>query len=109
MNWKLKYLEEAAEDLGRIDKSTRIQVINGIRKVLQNPLPANEGGYGKPLSNKENSKLAGLCKIKFRSIGIRVVYKIIKSENEMLILIVSARADNKVYREAEKRKSKYDL
>ena len=109
MSWTVKYLEEAQEDLKRLDKTARIQVINGIRKVLHNPLPASEGGYGKSLGNKREMKLAGFCKIKFSSLGIRVVYKLIREENNMLIVVVSVRADEEVYKEAAKRKNKYNL
>ena len=48
-------------------------------------------------------------KIKFRKIGIRVVYKVEIVGNVMKIIIISARSDNKVYLEAEVRRTKYGL
>ena len=50
-------------------------MLKGIAKVSENPLPSSQGGYGKPLRNANRAHLAGLCKIKFRDLGIRVVYK----------------------------------
>ena len=52
MTWKIEFLEEAKKDLLRLNHSTQIQVLKGISKVAQNPLPVSEGGYGKPLGNK---------------------------------------------------------
>ena len=43
-------------------------------------------------------------KIKFRNLGIRVVYKIEQEGNIMIILIISVRADNEVYEEAYRRR-----
>ena len=81
----------------------------GIRKVSQNPLPAEEGGYGKPLGNKSGINLTNLMKIKFRDLGIRVVYKVEQVNGIMKIIVVSARTDEQVYKEASKRREKHDL
>ncbi|MGN1203519.1 MAG: type II toxin-antitoxin system RelE/ParE family toxin [Lachnospiraceae bacterium] len=75
MTWNIEFLEEAEKDMKKLDHSVQIQVLKGIQKVSQNPLPAEEGGYGKPLGNKSGTKLTNLLKIKFRDLGIRVVYK----------------------------------
>lgn len=48
-------------------------------------------------------------KIKFRDLGIRVVYKVERVEDVMKIIVVSARTDEQVYREAARRKEKYEL
>lgn len=93
----------------RLDHSVQVQVIKGIQKVSQNPLPQNDGGYGKPLGNKAGSDLTNLLKIKFRSIGIRVVYKLETTESSMKIIIISTRTDEQVYKEAAKRRAKHDL
>ena len=67
MKWNIVFNEEALRDLKRLDHSIRIQVLKGIEKVSQNPLPENEGGYGKPLGNLNNSRLHKFLKIKNRS------------------------------------------
>lgn len=76
MMWGIEFLEEAEKDMKKLDHSAQVQVLKGIRKVSQNPLSVEEGGYGKPLGNKIGINLTNLMKIKFRDIGIRVVYKI---------------------------------
>jgi mRNA interferase RelE/StbE len=67
----------------------------------------NEGGYGKPLGNKGGTDLTGFLKIKLRGSGLRVVYKLVRTESEMLIVVVGARADDEVYETAEQRVKKY--
>lgn len=106
MSWSIEFLPEAQDDLKKLDGSVRPQILKGIQKVSQDPL---SDGYGKPLGNRSGIDLSGLMKIKFKKVGIRVVYKIEKIENVMKIIIISARTDNQVYEEAEKRRKKYDL
>ena len=102
-------MEEATKDLRKLDHSVQVQVLKGIRKVSKNPLPAEEGGYGKPLGNKKGINLTNLMKIKFRDLGIRVVYKIERVNESMCIIIISARTDEAVYKEASNRRAKHDL
>ena len=109
MTWQVEFLEEAKKDMTRLDHSVQVQVFKGIRKVAQNPLSADEGGYGKPLGNKSGNDLTNLFKIKFRDLGIRVVYKMEIVDAIMKIIVVSARTDEQVYKEAAKRRMKYDL
>ncbi len=107
MNWTIEYLPEAIRDLNELNNSVKSEVVKGIRKVSQNPGYPN--GYGKPLGNHEGSNLAGLYKIKFKKAGLRVVYGL-KPEGEIMkVIIISARADNAVYFEAEKRRNKYNI
>ena len=105
--WVIRYLPEAERDLARLNQSVRPEVLKGIRKVAQNP--GHPDGYGKPLGNIAGSDLAGLYKIKFRKAGLRVVYGLEYRDGVMTIIIISARADNAVYEEAERRRVKYDL
>ena len=103
MDWKTEMHDEAQKELLKLDNSIRQQVIKAIDKVSQNPLPSQEGGYGKTLRNASSSKLAGCCKIKLVKCGYRIVYKPIREGNIMKIIIISIRADDEVYKEAEKR------
>lgn len=109
MTWSVEFLKEAEKDMKKLDHSTRLQVFKGIRKVSQNPLSIKEGGYGKPLGHKSGINLTNLMKIKFRDLGIRVVYKIECMDEVMKIIVISARTDEQVYKEAQKRREKYDL
>ena len=102
--WKIKYHPDAEKDLKKLDDSVKKIVLKGIIKVSENPLPKNKGGYGKPLGNKNKNNLTNLLKIKYKKIGIRVVYKLFRTKNEMYILVISARAENEVYTLAGKRK-----
>lgn len=106
MVWEIKYHPLAKEELAKLDGSVRKIVLKGIIKVASNPKSQDEGGYGKPLGNKGGNNLTGLFKIKYRDIGIRVVYKLVedKKTHEMFILVISARTDNEVYDLAGKRK-----
>jgi mRNA interferase RelE/StbE len=86
-----------------------LSILKGIQKVSQNPLPKEEGGYGKPLGNKAGTNLTNLMKIKFKNLGIRVVYKVERVDGVMKIIVISARADEQVYKEAAKRREKHSL
>jgi mRNA interferase RelE/StbE len=103
MPWKVEYSAEAKKDMANLDHSQRLQVAKAIRKVSQNPLPQSEGGYGKPLGNKQSNKLTGFFKIKLLKSGIRVVYTIIRTDKIMKIIVIAARADDEVYNVASKR------
>ena len=109
MNWKLVYLPEAAKDLKALAGNQRLMVVKAIDKVLQNPLPVSEGGYGKPLGNRQGNDLSVFLKIKLKSAGIRVVYKLIRTETEMLVVVIGARADEEVYETAQHRAQKNNL
>ena len=109
MNRKVVYLPEAEKDLKDLDGSRRVLVQKAIKKVAQNPLPESEGGYGKPLGNHNKSALAGFLKIKLRGAGLRIVYKLIRTETEMIIVVVGARADDEVYYTAADRSARHEL
>ena len=72
----------------KLERSASLQVLKGIQKVSRNQLPVQEGGYGKPLGNKNGANLTNLLKIKFRDLGIRVVYKVERVEDVMKIIVV---------------------
>lgn len=105
--WKVRFSPEAEKDLVKIDNSLKKQIYAGIRKVSTNPLPQSEGGYGKSLGNVDGTDLTGFFKIKYRGIGIRVVYSIVRDKEVMNIIVVSIRSDNHSYKLAQKRKDKY--
>ena len=107
--WDVKYLPEALDDLDELDGSQRKLVLKSIEKVRKNPLSQQEGGYGKLLGKRGNTDLTGFLKIKLRASGLRLVYKVIKQEDRMLIVVIGAREDKEVYSIADKRIKKNDL
>lgn len=103
MSWEIKYTNDANNDLAELDGSQKKQVLKAVRKVSENPLPSSEGGYGKPLGNKQGRNLTGLLKIKLVDLGIRVVYRLLRTETSMQIIVIAARSDDEVYEIAAKR------
>jgi mRNA interferase RelE/StbE len=101
--WTVEYLREALVDMKLLDYSQQLQVVKAINKVAANPLPQTEGGLGKPLGNKGGTNLTGYFKIKLLKLGLRVVYKLVKENGVMKIIVISARADDEVYITAQKR------
>lgn len=100
MKWAVDFLPETADDLARLDGSQRQIAVKAIEKVRQNPLPNTEGGYGKPLGNVAGTALAGLLKIKLRGQGLRIVYRLLRTEKRMVIIVIGIRADDLVYQTA---------
>jgi mRNA interferase RelE/StbE len=65
MSYQINFLPEALNDMKRLDNSIRPKVVKGIQKVSQNPVSIYQGGYGKPLGNKDGADLTGLLKLNF--------------------------------------------
>ena len=108
MSWKPVYLPDAEKDYKNLDRRQQLLVDKAIDKVKENPLPQNEGGYGKPLGHKKGRNLTGYLKIKLKGEGLRIVYKLIRTESKMLVIIIGIREDDDVYEIAKKRIKKYD-
>ncbi len=106
MAWKIRITEEAKKDYGKMEGSIRKQVLAGIIKVSKAPLPSPDG-YGKPLGNRKGNDLTGFFKIKYRGIGIRVVYTLAVDKMIMNIVVISQRDDNYCYDLAAKLYDKY--
>lgn len=106
MAWKIRITDEAKKDFKKIEGSIRRQVLAGILKVSEAPLPS-PNGYGKPLGKKKGNNLTGFFKIKYRGIGIRVVYTLVLDKLTMNIVVISQRDDNYCYDLAAKLYDKY--
>lgn len=91
--WRVEYTESAKQDIDSLSRPVRLQINKAVYKVSQNPLPRNEGGYGNPLGNKGGQNLTGLFKIKLLKPGIRVIYKLVREDGVMKVIVVAARAD----------------
>jgi len=96
MRWHIRIADEAKKDYFKLDGAIRKQVLAGIYKVSESPLPS-PNGYGKPLGNKHANNLTGFFKIKYRGIGIRVVYTLVLEETIMNIVVISERDDSYCY------------
>ena len=107
MSWKIRITDEAKRDYKKLEKSIQKQVLAGILKVSQAPLPSPDG-YGKPLGNKCGNNLTGFFKIKYKGIGIRIVYTLVMDKKIMNIVVISKRDDNYCYELAAKLYGKYD-
>ncbi len=66
---------------------------------------SNEMGY----HNKNNTNLSGFLKIKLRGAGLRIVYKLVRMEHKMLIIVIGAREEEEAYGSAYKRIQKHGL
>ena len=109
MIWHTGYLDEVADDFKKFDGSQRVRVRKAIKKTLQNPLPRDEGGYGIELGKKGGVNLTNCLEINLLGEGLRVIYKLIRTETEMLVVIIGAREDEKVYDDARERITRYRL
>ena len=109
MSWEVNYLPEADKDIAALARKQQIIVQKAIKKVKENPLPQSEGGYGKPLGHKHGTNLTNFLKIKLRGEGIRIVYKLIRTQTQMLIVVVGIREDDEVYEIAQRRRDKHNL
>lgn len=94
--WKICIADEAIKDYKKLDGSVKKQVLAGIYKVAEAPLPS-PNGYGKPLGNKRDNNLTGFFKLKYKGIGIRVVYSLVLKSEVMNIVVISERDDNYCY------------
>lgn len=103
MSYEVRFLPEAQKDFNQLDGSQKQQAAKAIQKVSQNPLPYTEGGYGKPLGNHRETILAGLLKIKLKKSGLRIVYKLFRQKEKMIIIVVGLRTDEAVYKAAHER------
>lgn len=106
MRWTIQITDEARNDLSKLDGTIKKQVLAGIYKVSKAPLPS-PNGYGKTLGNKNGNNLTGFFKIKYRDIGIRVVYTLVLDEMKMNIIVISTRDDDYCYKLAALLYEKY--
>lgn len=103
MEWEVEWTDDSRKDLKELDGSLRKQVLQAIKKVKKNPVSIFKNGYGKPLGNKNNVDLTGLYKVVLKKLGIRIVYELVELDGKMTIIVIGARKDEQVYKEAYKR------
>lgn len=93
------FIEEAKKDYQKLDGSEKKYVDIALAKLR---FRADE--IGEELANRFNLNLTGCKKIKFRKIGIRIVFRIIGDQVEIVeIISIGLRKNNQVYKNAAKR------
>jgi len=60
------------------------------------------------LGHKHGLNLTNLLKIEQRDEGIRIVYKLIRTESQMLVIVISIREDDVVYEIAHARRTRHE-
>lgn len=108
MSWSVKYVQEALNDLQKLDRSDQLLVLAAIEKLKHAPLPRPDG-YGDPLgSRKSSGNLTGLLKLYVKDQKIRIVYKIESKELKIVhIIVIDEKEKNKVYEVAAERYQQY--
>lgn len=99
--YNILFASEVKKDVQKL-RFNKIQILKfeqKVKEIAANPLPKTEGGYGEPLSGN----LKGLLKFRFDN-DYRVVYRLIKEDEVMKILIIGLRSDKEVYHDAAQRK-----
>ena len=103
MSWNIVLKPEAQEDFDALDGSQKDFVVKGLNKAKRNPLPKQEGGFGETLGNKNGLDLTGCLKIKLKKPGIRIIYQLEKTAENMNVIVIGMRAESAVYKEAARR------
>ncbi|WP_047686040.1 MULTISPECIES: type II toxin-antitoxin system RelE/ParE family toxin [Xenorhabdus] len=93
MTYKLEFEKRALKEWKSLGHTIRKQLKKKLAERLENPhVPASR------LSGRANR-----YKIKLRSSGYRLVYEVIDKKLLLLIIAVGKRADDEVYKLADKR------
>ncbi len=87
MIYDLEFLKPALKEWRKLDKKIRSQFKNKLKKRLKNPHVASD-----KLSGAKN-----MYKIKLRSSGYRLVYRVIDKEIVVLVIAIGKREKNYVY------------
>lgn len=100
--FEVVFIEEAKKDYQKLDGSVKKFVDIAIAKMIER---ADE--LGEVLTKKNTSNLFGCRRIKFKKIGIRIVYRVIGNQAEIAeIIAIGKRGENEVYKDALKRLKK---
>ena len=98
----VRFDPDAVKEYNKLDNS----VVNIVNKAIDE-LEICADKVGKPLSNKNCTKLAGCKEIKLRSFNLRIVFRITDEIVEVLrivyILAIEARSEDIVFKIAHRR------
>jgi mRNA interferase RelE/StbE len=93
MTYKLAFLESAKKEWDKLDTTVREQFLKKLRERLNNPYVQKD-----KLSNMKDC-----YKIKLRSIGYRLVYKVFQERLVIQVVSVGKRDKDTVYQLAQER------
>ncbi|SFG96927.1 hypothetical protein [Sporolactobacillus nakayamae] len=101
--FKIEFISRAAAiEFSKLDRSSRLFVEKAFRK-----LEFRADKIGKPLSNTPFGLLRGCKEIKFRRLGIRIIFRIINGQAQIVqIVTINQRENDKVFRIASERLNK---
>ena len=89
MSYELEFEEEAKKEWDKLDNTVRIQFIKKLESILENPHIPVSALYSMPQCYK----------IKLRSIGYRLVYRV--DDNKVVVTVITVgRRDSKIYEKA---------
>lgn len=101
--FKIEFINRAAAiEFSKLDGSSRLFVEKAFRKL---EFRADE--IGKPLSNTPFALLRGCKELKFRRLGIRIIFRIINGQAQIVQIITIKHHENeRVFRIASERLNK---
>lgn len=104
MTAKVRLLPEAADDVRALDGAARKLVLKALKKLEDSPEQR-----GTPLGSKANaqSDLSGFRKLVVGDRAYRIVYQVRPDGSAVIVWVVGARADDEVYRLAQRRVDSY--
>lgn len=98
MAYKVVFTEYAEDDLKKLDKSIRTQVIKKAISLQDNPF------LGDPLGNKLGLDLTGYYKLDVAKKTYRIIYRLIGEEIEVVEIVgIGKRDKEEIYRLVAKR------
>lgn len=95
MIYNLKFLPIALKEWKKLDKSIQIEFKKILEKRLKNP----EVPSARLVGHKD------VYKIKLRSVGYRLAYKIEKEQFVIIVIAIGKREKNDIYKKMDKRLS----
>lgn len=100
MSYNLEFDERALKEWQKLGETIRSQFKKKLEKVLENPHIEN---------NRLHGELNGCYKIKLRSSGYRLVYKVEDETVVVFVLAVGKRERNQAYDNASDRLEKLEI
>lgn len=97
MSYNLEFVKSAHKEWAKLDNSVKSQFKKKIKTVLDNPRVAKNA----------LSTMPDCYKIKLRTAGFRLVYKVEDATITVVVITVGKRENNSVYRNAKQIIDKY--